>query len=319
MDAVDYEIYRHLSPDGRIRFWASRRIIDPRVSARQIAEAVGLSEAGVRLRLKNLRAEGLLRGSEVTLNPSLFGAAIVVADVPVRSPRESEQLFRDLAVADGMVFARDLLDEEERKVHVYYVADAPAATARRTSLVRRLSPTGEVRGPTPYWIPAGPDSLTRLDWRLLAAFRRFPDGSLGRFAAEARTSARTATRRFSVLLDAHACWWSHSPDSEEWPLALLTVSLEESADPAAEAAEVRRQTGGWMPVAEDGLGLDPARSVRTIAGLVPVDRPAALERLVRRLLELDGVANVRRTFGLASATYPQWMEEQLGARLAARA
>ncbi len=315
MDAVDYEIYRRLSPDGRIRFWASRRVIDPRISARQIAEGVGLSEAGVRLRLKNLRAQGLLRGSSVTLNPSLFGASIVVAEVPVRSPRESERLFRDLAVADGMVFARDLLDEEERKVQVYYAADSAGATARRTALVRRLSPSGELRGPTPYVIPAGPSSLSRLDWRLLDAFRRFPDGSLGRFATESRTSARTATRRFGALLDARACWWSHSPESEEWPLALLTIALEESADAGAVAADVGRQIEGWMPVAPDGLGLDPDRAGRTVAGLVPVDRPAALERVVRRLLTIDGAANVRRTFGLASATYPQWMDEHLGARL----
>ena len=51
VDPIDYAIYRYLSPDGLIRFWGSRRLVDPRVSTREIAEKVKLSEAGVRARI----------------------------------------------------------------------------------------------------------------------------------------------------------------------------------------------------------------------------------------------------------------------------
>jgi DNA-binding Lrp family transcriptional regulator len=318
VDTLDYEIYRHLSRDGQIRFWASRRVIDPRVTAREIASQVQLSEAGVRLRLRHLRTQGLLRGSEVSLNPSLFGVSIAVAVIPVRSPRESERLRQDLEVADGIVFARDLLDEEERTVHVYYISDTAGATARRTSLLRRLAPNGEIRGPTPYWLPPGPEEVSRLDWRLLSTFRRDPDGSLGQFAAKAGVSQKTAARRFAALLDAHACWWSHSHDSEEWPLALLEVSAEPRTDPSVVFAAVPKRLDGWMPVAPDGRGVDPAAPPHTIVGLVPVERPAALERIVQAVLGVEGVANVRRTFGLASASYPAWIDEQLAARVPGR-
>lgn len=318
MDATDFAIYRNLSADGQIRFWASRRIIDPRVSVREVADKVGLSEAGVRARLASLTDRGLLRGSAVTFNPSLFGAAVTVVEVPIANPRDSGRLFRDLPMIDGVLFARDLLDEQDRMVNVYVVADTAAATARRLSLLRRLAPEGLVRGPTPYWIPRCSRDLTALDWRLLATFRKDPDSTLTQFAATARLSAKTTRRRFELLLDSHACWWSHSSASEEWPLALVRVALTERVDPLAVAEEIAASVGTWMPVAADGLGLEPNRSTPLVAGLMSAERPAALEREVRKVLEVDGVTGVRRTFGLASETYPQWADEQVAARLASR-
>lgn len=318
MDAIDYAIYRNLSPDGLSRFWASRRLVDPRVSAREIAGKVGLSEAGVRSRLRTLQQRGLLRGTAVGLNPSLFGAKVVVSDVPIRDPHDSERLFRDLSVVDGVVFARDLLDEEDRKVSVYYISDNSGATARRTSLLRRLSPSGEVRGPTPYWIPACTRTPTLLDWKLLAAFRKHPDANLADFAADCGVSLKTTARRFGDLLDSRACWWSHSSDSEEWPLALLQLSIRPEADAASVSVRVARQNQNWLPVAPDGLGVDPESSARPVAGLVPVETPSTLEREVRRTLDVEGVANIRRTFGLGSATYSQWVDEQLSSHLTHR-
>jgi DNA-binding Lrp family transcriptional regulator len=315
VDAKDYAIYRYLSPDGLARFWASRRLVDPRVTAREIAARVGLSEAGVRARLRSLQADGLLRGSAVSLNPSLFDASVVVVDVPVRTPRESDRLFQDLAVVDGVVFARDVLDEEDRDVAVYLVSDSPAGTARRVALVRRLSPTGALRGPRPYWIPPCPRPPTALDWRLLAAFRRQPDSTVAAIAQDAGVGLKTTARRFDLLLESHACWWSHSSDSEEWPLALLALTLETEADRSAVSAEASTACGTWLPVAADGLGLAPGDLNATVGGLVPVVTPASLETTVRKVLDLDGVASVRRTFGLRSATYPQWTDERLAERL----
>jgi DNA-binding Lrp family transcriptional regulator len=318
VDATDFAIYRYLSPDGLVRFWASRRLVDPRVSARELAEKVGLSEAGVRSRLRTLKQRGLLRGTEVAINPWLFGVSVVMSEVPVRSPKESQALFRDLAVVDGVVFARDILDEQDRKVCVYSVADHPTATARRTALLRKFAPTGVVRGPFPNWIPPCAREPTALDWRLLTVFREHPDETLARLAAESRVSLKTTAKRFNLLLDSRACWWSHSSDSEEWPLAMLLVSLRPGVNAANVSARLAEQNESWLPVAADGLGLDPARTDRPLAGMIPVERPAALERAVRRALEVEGVTNVRRTFGLGSATYPQWVDEQLAARVGRR-
>ena len=318
MDAVDFAIYRHLSRDGLSRFWASRRVVDPRVSVREIAEAVGRSEAGVRGRMRALRDSGLLGATEVTLNPSLFGASTLVAEIPVESPLESEEVFRDLAVADGVVFARDVLDEQDRKVQVYVASEGSAAATRRAALLRRLNPGRAVRGPSPYWIPGCAREPTELDWRLLAACRRLPDATVARLASECRVSVKTAARRFDLLVDARACWWSAAPEVTEWPFALLRLTLEANADAVGIASQAAARCDSWLPIAADGLGNDPRSAPSSVAGLVPASAPAALEHTVRKVLEIDGVADVRRTFGLRSASFPGWSDALLARRLPAR-
>ncbi len=316
MDATDYAIYRYLAPEGLSRFWASRRVLDPRVTARALAARVGLSEAGVRARLKGLKERGLLRGSTVHLNPSLFGASVAVLDVPVRDPRDSEGLFRDLAVLEGALFARDVMDETERKVSVYLAAESPSALTRRSALLRRLAPGEALRPPRPYWVPRCERSPSALDWRLLSAVRAEPDGTLADLAERARLSLKTAARRLGALVDDHAFWWSHSSATDEWPLALLDLGTPDASASQSIAAFAGRPGHVWLPVAPDGLGSDPGSGEPRLAGLVPAETPAGLERTVRQLLDLPGVERVRRTFGLGSATFAQWADERLGAVLA---
>jgi len=315
VDALDYAIYRHLSPDGLIRFWGGRRLVDPLVSAREIATKVGLSEAGVRVRLRALEQKGYLRGRETGVNPSLFGVSLVVSDIPVREPQDAQRMMRELALVDGVTFARDVLDEKERAIRVYYVSDTPTATARRTALLRKLAPTPEVRGPSPYWVPACNRELTRLDWRLLAAFRDGPEATRSGLAKKIGISLKTAATRFHQLLDAKACWSTLSSTSEELPLALFSVDLREGEDPAAVARDVSALHPDWMPVAPDGSGVSPSEATRLVAGLLPAGSPAALEQALRRTLGVEGVVNVRRTFALGSATYPQWFDERLATQM----
>jgi len=315
VDALDYAIYRYLSPDGLIRFWGARRLVDPLVSAREIADKVGLSEAGVRVRLKGLEQHGYVRGRETGVNPSLFGVSLVVSEMPVREPHDAERVLRELALVDGVTFARDVLDEKERAIRVYYVSDTPTATARRTALLRKLAPTPEVRGPVPYWIPTCERELTRLDWRLLEAFRAHPEATRSDLAKTVGISLKTAATRFRRLLDSRACWSTLSSTSEELPLALFTVAVREGADPLAVARAVAGLHPGWMPVAPDGSGVPPSETSGEVVGLVPAESPAVLEQALRRTLSVDGVTNVRRTFALGSATFPQWFDDRLAAQM----
>ncbi|HYB78798.1 MAG TPA: winged helix-turn-helix transcriptional regulator [Thermoplasmata archaeon] len=317
MDALDYAIYRYLSSDGLIRFWGARRLVDPLVSARGIADKVGLSEAGVRVRLKGLEQQGYVRGRETGVNPSLFGVSLVVAEVPVQEPHDAERMLRELALVDGVTFARDVLDEKDRAIRVYYVSDTPTATARRTALLRKLAPTPEVRGPAPYWIPACERELTRLDWRLLAAFRAHPQATRSELAHTTGISLKTAAARFRRLLESKACWSTLSSASEELPLALFSVTVREKGDPLGVARAVAGLLPGWMPVAPDGSGVSPSEAAREVAGLVPSESPAALEHALRRTLTVEGVTNVRRTFALGSATFPQWFDDRLSAQMKA--
>jgi len=315
VDATDYAIYRYLSPDGLVRFWGARRVVDPLVSAREIADRVGLSEAGVRVRLKALEQRGYLKGRETGVNPSLFGVSLLVLEIPAREPNEAERMLHELSLVDGVTFARDILDEQDRAIRVFYVSDTPAGTARRTALLRKLAPSPHVRGPYPYWLPECAHELTRLDWKLLAAFRTQPDATLSELATAVGVSLKTGATRFHRLLESKAGWSTISSSSEEVPLAWFSLSLKEGVDPTGVAQAVAKAHPGWMPVAPDGSGAPPSESSREVAGLLPAEAPAALEQALRRTLSIDGVARVRRTFALGSATFPQWMDDRISAQM----
>jgi DNA-binding Lrp family transcriptional regulator len=315
VDAVDFAIYRYLSPDGAARFWGCRRVFDPRVGARDVAERVGVSETGVRARLKSLRERGYLRGSEVWPNPSLFGVSLFVAEVPISEVGESKRLLADLALLDGVTFVRDVLDEQNRKLQVYFVGDTPTSVARRAQLLRRLAGAKEIRGPGPYFVPEAARELSPLDWRIVQAVRTAPDDNLQKLGRAVGISLKTMGRRYQALLDSRAIWWSHGPDATEMPLAMLTARVDEGVDADRVAGRVAAESSVWMPLASDGRGIAPGTNPADFAGLLLAESPAAVESAAQRLLDRPGVATVRRTFALGFAIYRGWFDEQIGRHL----
>jgi DNA-binding Lrp family transcriptional regulator len=311
MDTLDFTIYRFLSPGGEARFWAGRRMIDPTIPVREIAERVGISENGVRTRMRSLNARGYLRGVAVTPNPSLFGMQVWTLELPVKGIGEVERIYHDLSLVDGVLFARDTLDEGERRLRVHFIADGEATAVRRSKLLQRLAPEAGSARPERYWIPPCEVEATPLDWRLLQSLRRHPEASVAETARAVGVSLKTTARRCRRLIDARGFWYTHGPEAEEFPLALIRVEVRESADRERLATEIAREPHSWMPVARDGSGLDPGAGTVEIAGLVPADAPVALERTVQTLGGRPEVARVRRTFALGSRTFPAWFDDQL--------
>ncbi len=310
MDALDFGIYRFLSPGGEARFWAGRRVLDPRITPREIADRVGLSESAVRTRIRHLTEAGYLRDRMVVPNPSLIGATAYVVDVPVRAPSEAERILRDLRLVGGVIFTRDVLDEDRRSLQVFLAAEGAIAASRIAALLGRLTPDGSALAARPYYLPPCEVELSPLLWRVVYCLRSRPDASLAEIAASARVSLKTAARCFHRLLDAHACWWTHGPESEEFPLALVRADLRRPSLRATVLAALSDGPLPWMPLARDGFGVAPELTATIVAGLVPADAPVALERFLRRLAGIDGVATVRRTFALGSAAYPAWFPER---------
>jgi hypothetical protein len=243
---------------------------------------------------------------------------VFVAELPVEGAGEAERLFHDLALVEGVIFARDTLDEGERQVRVYFVSESDSTTTRRASLIRRLSPQGQLRAPHAYSIPSCDRELSPLDWRLLQALSRHPDATVAETARTAGISLKTAARRYHELIDSKACWWTHGPESEEFPLALLRLDVRDTAHRDPTAATIVREAPAWMPVASDGLGLEPEAAATVVAGLVPADAPTILERMVRRFVALPGVIHVRRTFALGSMAYPTWLTDRIADQVPAR-
>ncbi len=317
MDPLDLAIYRALSPGGEARFWAGRRVLDPRIPARAIAAAVGVSENGVRLRLASLAERGFLRDRAVVPNPSLFGLRVFVTEVSVGSATDVERIYRDLELVEGVMFARDTMAEGERKVQVYFVAESEEVVRRRATLVGRLG-GGSAAAPQPYWIPTASAELTPLDWRLLRAAVAGPDGTIAETVRRVPVGLKTGGRRYHRLIDTTAAWWTHGPRSEEFPLAFVRLDLRHPSDRATVLGRIGAEEVPWVPVAADGLGEDPGLGRPVVAGLTPADAPTVLERRVHALAAVPGVTSVRRTFALGSRSYPTWFAARLEAQAGVR-
>ncbi len=302
---------RWLAPDGMARFWGSRRVIDPRVSAREIAQHVGLSETSVRMRLHRLEQRGLLTGREVWPNPSLFGVREVRAEVVVRGTRDTARLLEELALVDGVVYARDLLDPQARLLSIYYVSDNPTDTARRTALIRRLAPSGSLTGPVPVPTPPGPRTLAPLDWALLAEMCRHPEHGVGRLAAGLGASLKTVARRYHGLLDSKACWYTPGPETLDGPWSYVRVTCDSAAARPEVEQEFGRLFPSWIPLSPDSMARHPSSGAEQFSGLLLMESLGELERDLRRVEAMRGVASVYQAFSLGTRTYPHWFYQRI--------
>jgi DNA-binding Lrp family transcriptional regulator len=315
MDSLDFAIYRFLSRDGEARFWAGRRVIDPMVTPREIAERVGISESGVRARLLHLAERGFLKDRAVIPNPSLFDERVFVADLLVRQSGEVDRILRDLALVDGVVFTRDVMDEDERKIQVHFVSENDSAASRQAALLGRLSSAGRPVVAQSYYTPPCDHTLSPLDWRVLQHVWRNPEATIGEIAETVGVSLKTAARSYHLLIGSRACWWTHGPGSEEFPLALVRVDLRSPRAREPITGWILNEAPAWMPVASDGFGLEPERGATVLAGLMPADAPTILERFLRKLAGEEGVAKIGRTFPLGSAAYPAWFADRIADRV----
>jgi DNA-binding Lrp family transcriptional regulator len=318
MDALDFAIYRFLSRGGEARFWAGRRVIDPTITPREIAERVGISESGVRARLLHLADRGFLKDKAVIPNPSLFGRRIYVADLLVKQSGEVDRILRDLTLVEGVVFTRDVMDEDERKIQVHFVSESDSTASRQAALLGRLSSVSRPLLPQTYYTPPCDRELSPLDWRVLQAVWRHPEATFGEIAEAVGISLKTAARSYHQMVDSRACWWTHGPNSEEFPLALVRADLRNPKYQDSIAGWIVKEAPAWMPVASDGFGLEPGLAATVVVGLVPADAPTILERFLRKFASVEGVVSIRRTFPLGSATYPAWFADRIADRVHAR-
>ncbi|GBG39779.1 Lrp/AsnC family transcriptional regulator [Mycobacterium montefiorense] len=88
MDAVDHEIIRHLSADGRL-------------SNLELATRVGLSPSSCLRRVRNLEQDGVIRGYRAIINDDAFGRGFKVTAYVDLGPIESAaiQAFENAVVA----------------------------------------------------------------------------------------------------------------------------------------------------------------------------------------------------------------------------
>ncbi len=316
MDVVDFTIFREMFPDGRGRFWGSRSIVDPRISAEEIAGRVHLSPSAVRARLRNLRSGGFLQGYEVWPSPRLFGCGLMTAIVPAKDTAHVDRIFDELRLVEGVVSAREMLGEEGRRVQVSYVSDAPESTARRTKLIVRLTAEGRMDPPGARWFPECTLDPSPLDWRTIKTLRSDPERPLPEAARALSVSLKTLTLHFHRLLDSHAILWVLKVDNALLSVGVYYIHLDGTRDRGDVESAVGARLPAWMPLAPGGAGEPPSERPPWIVGVFWLTSPSASRDVEQALLTVPGVVRVVRQFPGKAVNYAEWLDGKLRERLA---
>lgn len=311
MDVIDFAIVRSMFTAGESRFFGSRAVVDPRITAREIAPRVHLSEVAVRARIARLRERGVLLRDEVWPNPRTLGIQIEGCEFPVPEELRADDVFRDLGTIDGVFSARLIRSNDRRRVWVNYVRDGRSATAARRRRVERLLGARPVRPPTVAWLPDPPRPLTLVEWRIVSALREHPKEGLGTLADRVGLSAKTFARYYRWLIDAPAIFWMRVFDTAHFPAIVLHVYLEEPTAREAVKGRIERAVRHWLPFARGGLGERPDLPLPWLAGIFWAETAPAAEELMEKLLHLPGVRRIVRRLPGRIETYPAWFDQRL--------
>jgi DNA-binding Lrp family transcriptional regulator len=287
--------------------------VDPRVTPTDIARTVGLSRTAVQARLRAWRQSGLYLGQEVWPNPQLFGARLCTIDIPCPDATDVRRLLDDLALVDGMVSARVLMDDDGRTIRAYLADLEGRSGARQRRVAQRvLGLEEELRG-EPYWLPEPTIAPSNLDWRILRYYRAFPDELITAASSDLDVSQRTLTARRERLLSSRSIWWLLTMQGRRFPVVSFYLTLRERGTGRDVQRSLAARFCDWIPCADGGFGLPPA-TPGMIAGLSWVDSPSAIDEIASELSTFPGVGTVRWRIPMTFRSYPEWFDQLLEAR-----
>ncbi len=309
MDSVDFDIFRYLFPGGVIRWHGT----DPRISLAQVAEQAGIGSNAVRQRIARWRQVGFLRGYDVRPNTYLFGANLLATEIPVPDPRGTDGVLEDLGLIEGVTDAWEAFHEDQRVVIVRYIAETPAAVARREKLLARLTPTGTLPRRVALGVYPCTHELSLLDWRIVRAFAQSPQSSFQAIARDVGITPKTLARRYGELLDSNALWWVPVFDFTRFPTVVLVITPHDPRGREKVVRELRNRFPHWAPIDSGSESLYG----NGIAGffLVECACVTAIDRLVREILPIPGVDRVTRYFPGRNVTYREWFDQRIEERL----
>jgi DNA-binding Lrp family transcriptional regulator len=303
-DAVDLAVLREMYRDGAV----SMAGIDPRLNATQIAQKLRIGRTAVATRLKRWKESGFLRSYDVWLNPALWGWCGAGFSVRVDHHRVKGDLFRKLALVDGVVMGLELLGDW---ISVGLVAPDLTAVDRRVALVHGLAGVREVEDPQPWKLPEPRRQLTSLDLRIVRALRERPTAGLSEIAHRARISNRTMTRRYGTLVDDAAVWFV--PIFDFTALARPVVALNVVTRSGVAREMIARKIRARFPLTLDS-SISSATSphgLQAHAFSVILPSAAALEEFERSVGSVEGVVEIESLVMVRIHSFPEWFDHHL--------
>ena len=127
IDDIDREILRMLQDNSRVAF-------------KRIAEKVGVSEATIFVRVKNLRKKGVIKRFTVIVSPELLGKSLTAFVLINSEPKKLESVLETLSDMDDVYEVYDVTG-------TYYVI-AKIRTENKESLAKIIDRIGMIDGVT---------------------------------------------------------------------------------------------------------------------------------------------------------------------------
>ncbi|RLG95723.1 AsnC family transcriptional regulator [Candidatus Bathyarchaeota archaeon] len=127
IDDIDREILRMLQDNSRVAF-------------KRIAEKVGVSEATIFVRVKNLRKKGVIKRFTVIVSPELLGKSLTAFVLINSEPKKLESVLETLSNMDDVYEVYDVTG-------TYYII-AKIRTENKESLTKIIDRIGMIDGIT---------------------------------------------------------------------------------------------------------------------------------------------------------------------------
>jgi DNA-binding Lrp family transcriptional regulator len=313
---ADLLIYRALLPRGEARFWGSRPVVDPRVNPMELARRTGASRTAIQVRLDRWKRIGFWLGYEVWPNPRILGAQLATVDVPVHGPAAGDILLDRLSGVDGVVSARDYLDEGGRSIRAFVVYRRKRELELLTQQIQEITDVPDPLGAQPYWTPETVVPLSGLDWRIIAFYRAFPEMNLSEASVRLGITPKTLSHRRDRLIESRALWWLLSTNSVKFPAGVFQIRLRDPRSRPRLKEAIEAALPAWIPCADDGFGRPPSADLDTIAGLAYVESPGSLDDVSRLIGALPGVSRVLWRVPRSFRSYRGWFDGAIEERLA---
>jgi DNA-binding Lrp family transcriptional regulator len=303
-DPLDIAILREMYREGAVNLAG----VDPRLNATRVARALRTGRSRVAARLRAWRESGFLRKLDVWPNPALLGWHGAWVALRVDHPRSKPELFRRLALVDGVVAGLEFLGPW---LSVGLVAPDPATLARRVELLGNLAGVEEVDGPVPWVVPEPKRPLTPLDLRILRALRERPTGTLSEIARRVGVSTRTMTRRYSELIDSWAVWFVPVFDFRVLPYSVVSLNVHVRSGVGREGVSREVRAAYVMTLEFTAAEAGPVASPEDLVFFVTLPSAAQIEELERRVEAIAGVERVETYVLVRLYDFPEWFDRHL--------
>ena len=296
-DDLDIRIIRALASPGSFQW-------DVRISTAQVAAGLHVDEETVRNRLKGMNDARFLRGWQLVLNPVLLGREAAIVELRVDDLESKPEVISQLKLLEGVTVIGDFYGKELAVTTLY----ENAATLERQ--IRLFASLCGCRTPVSWRLGFPPCELTptRTDWRIMQVLRRDGRARLSDVARRLRLSTRTVKRRLTLLVDGNA--FSLDPILDVGKVGGVRCRFWVTSEASRKRAVDKAILSGIPRIISTHTA--PQEYSLFFAHL---SNASEVREFLNWMKKVEGVREVRVTFGVEIIHVQEWLEGEIEKRL----